>query len=267
MSAAAPEPRVGPQEVWQRIYAPGTFPIGHDREYSDAFPASLPDGRQIVLPLRVLPEDQTTAVASLIVHQASFEVEDALMDMMARDLGPHSVDTIVAVPSLGLTLASGVARRLGHRRMAALGTTRKFWYEDALSEPSSSISSRSAPKTLYLDPRLRPLLEGRRVAVVDDVISTGSSLSAVLRLLARISVEPVAIAAAMLQSSRWRTALREEAGFRGAVHGVFATPLFTRGPRGGWLAAPESERLARHWRHSLPSTDECASARSTYTIP
>ena len=38
-------------------------------------------------------------------------------------------------------------------------------------------------------------VRGRRVAVVDDVISTGASLAAALRLLRRMGAEPVVIGA------------------------------------------------------------------------
>ncbi|TFF27088.1 phosphoribosyltransferase [Jiella endophytica] len=229
------EPSVAPTEVWQALYPPGSFAAPDRRNHQETFPASLPDRRQIALPIRPLPEEPGFAVASLIVNQASFAVEDALMDMMAELVAEAGAEIVVAVPTLGLTLANGVARRLGHSRMAALGTTRKFWYDDALSQPSASISSRKAPKTLFLDPRLAPLLAGRRVAVVDDVISTGSSLLAVLRLLEKIDIEPVVVAAAMLQTDRWRSAL--SAGlpdFAGKIVGVFETPLLERTSAGGW---------------------------------
>ncbi|MCE7027709.1 phosphoribosyltransferase [Jiella avicenniae] len=237
MSGNTPSPAssVAPSEVWQTLHPPGSFADPHRSDHRETFPASLPDGRQIVLPIRPLPDEAGFAVASLIVNQASFAVEDALMDAMAAIVARAGAEIVVAVPTLGLTLANGVARRLGHPRMVALGTTRKFWYDDALSEPSSSISSRKTPKTLFVDPRLVPLLIGRRVAVVDDVVSTGSSLVAVLRLLGKLGVEPVVVAAAMLQTDRWRVAVATALpGFTGKIAGVFATPLLRRTENGCW---------------------------------
>ncbi|MCB8838318.1 phosphoribosyltransferase [Aurantimonas sp. VKM B-3413] len=242
------EQDLSPSEVWQQLYPPGTFVEPDRRDHVATYPASLPDGRQIVLPIRPLPEEDGLAVASLIVNQASFPVEDALMDAMAEIVAKAGAEIVVGVPTLGLTLANGVARRLGHSRMAALGSTRKFWYDDALSVPSSSISSRKAAKTLYLDPRLAPLLAGRRVAVVDDVVSTGSSLLAVLRLLAKLGVEPVIVCAAMLQSERWRAALEAECpGLAECVAGVFRTPLLRRTDEGLWrpVAAEAEPALAQ----------------------
>lgn len=192
-------------EVWQEAHVPGTLAPGVQADGA-TFAAGLPDGRQVVLPIRVLPGGTDRAVASLILNQASFAVLDALADAVAAGLRVHAPDLIAGVPTLGLPLAEGAARRLGHRRLVPLGTSRKFWYDEALSEPLRSITSPGGGKRLYLDPRLLPLLVGARVAVVDDVLSTGASLAAVLALLARAGVRPIAVGAAMLQGEGWRGA-------------------------------------------------------------
>ncbi|WP_082666281.1 phosphoribosyltransferase [Aureimonas sp. AU4] len=199
-SRDAPEPH----QFWQDLLPPdvdGDAPAGG---YRGAYPACLPDGRRLLLPIRALPGDGAQAVASLIVNQASFRVEDALVEAMAQLAAPVSPEVVVGVPTLGLPLANGVARRLGHARMVALGTSRKFWYDEALSQPMRSITSPAAGKTLFLDPRMLPLLKNRRVLLVDDVLSTGASICAALRLLGAAGCRPVAIAAAMLQGERWR---------------------------------------------------------------
>ncbi len=118
--------------------------------------------------------------------------------------------------------------------MVALGTSRKFWYQDDLSEPLASITTPGGGKRLYLDPRMLPLLAGRRVAVVDDVVSSGASMAAVLALLAKVDVAPAVIVAAMLQSDRWRDRL---AGVVDRVRAPLRTPLLRRGEGGGWYPA------------------------------
>ncbi len=200
-----------------------------------AFAAALPDGRRILLPIRVLPGAGDRAVASLIVNQASFAVLDALADMLADALRPLAPSVIVAVPTLGLPLAEGIARRLGHARMVPLGTSRKFWYDDALSEPLNSITTPEQAKRLYIDPRMLPLVKNGRVAVVDDVLSSGSSMRSALRVLRHAGVVPVAIAVAMLQGEAWRAPITEEAGGC-PVLGAIATPLLKNGSE-GWEAA------------------------------
>lgn len=227
--------KLEPHEFWQTLYPAGTFPTAPAEGFRELYPASLPDGRQVALPIRVLPGDGRSAVASLIVNQAAFAVEDAISDALAalaRDAAP---DIVIGVPTLGLPLAQGVARRLGHARMVALGTSRKFWYDEGLSQPLASITSPAAGKRIYLDPRMLPLLEGRRVALVDDVISTGASMLAVLRLLASAGIRPVAILAGMLQGLAWKETLggfdvRIEERICAALH----SPRLSRGEDGGW---------------------------------
>ncbi|NMG39645.1 phosphoribosyltransferase [Chelativorans sp. ZYF759] len=224
-----------PHQYWQTLAPPLSHDISEGATFREAYPAVLPDGRQLLLPIRVLPGDGRSAVASLIVNQASFEVEDALSEAMsdiARRLDP---DIIVGVPTLGLPLANGVARRLGHTRMVALGTSRKFWYEEQLSRPMRSITSPGQEKRLYIDPRMLPVLEGRRVVVVDDVVSTGTSIAAVLALLAAARADVVGVVAAMLQSRRFEEMLtRADLAIVPPVEGAISSPLLRSTPE-GWV--------------------------------
>lgn len=233
MSAVAPH-----YDFWQGFLAPDD-PLLAATTHHNSFPAALPDGRRLLLPIRVLPGDGTRAVASLITNQASFAVLDALADTLAAAAAEARADIVVGVPTLGLPLAEGVARRLGHPRMVALSMSRKFWYDDSLSEPISSITSPGQSKRVYLDPRSLDLLDGRRILLVDDVLSTGTSLSAVLRLLLRVRRPPVGIAVGMTQTLAWREGLgRVGPCWPGAVRSALSTPLLVPAAEGGWVPAP-----------------------------
>lgn len=221
-----------PHQFWQAIEPAGTFETAPLDGFAYGYPAGLPDGRQLLLPIRVLPGDGLAAVASLIINQASFAVEDALAAAMADLVRPFAPEVIVGVPTLGLPLANNVARRLDHPRMVALGTSRKFWYREDLSALMSSITSPNQQKTIFLDPRSLPLLEGRRVAVVDDVISSGASMVAVLKLLGKAGIEPMVIAAAMLQGSKWRAGL---ANWQERIVAPLVSPRLARTVTGSWL--------------------------------
>lgn len=225
-----------PHEFWQTLYPAGAFEVDDAKGYADLYLARLPDGRRVALPVRVLPGAGDEAVCSLIVNQASFPVEDALADAMAELARPFAPEVVIGVPTLGLPLANGVARRLGHARMVALGTSRKFWYRDELSEPMTSITSPQHAKTIYLDPRMLPLVEGRRVALVDDVASSGASAGAVLRLLAKAGIRPAVFVVAMLQGERWRPALREIAPEL-PVLGALSSPRLGLCADGRWRPA------------------------------
>ena len=77
------------------------------------YPASLPNSRILILPIRQLASNPAEAVASLIINQASISVHDELSSMLAvalRDLEP---EVIIGPPTLGLSLALRVAQHLG----------------------------------------------------------------------------------------------------------------------------------------------------------
>lgn len=223
-----------PHAFWQELAPAGTYDTAPPGGHRGFYPAQLPDGRQLALPIRVR-DDGESALASLIVNQASFAVVDALAAALAQKAAPYRPDVVVGLPTLGLTLAAAVARALGHARYVPLGTSRKFWYEEDRSVPLNSVTSPAQQKRLYADPRMQPLIAGRRVLLVDDVISTGSSILAGLELLKLCGVAPVAAGAAMLQTTRWRTALeRMDPTLPDRTLGVFHTPALAPTPQGGW---------------------------------
>jgi hypothetical protein len=78
-----------------------------------------------------------------------------------------------------------VARHLGRSRYVPLGYSRKYWYRDELSEPVSSITTPGKGKLLYIDPNQLGLIAGKRVLVVDDAVSSGTTMVSGLKLLER----------------------------------------------------------------------------------
>ncbi len=197
-----------------------------------SYPAPMPDGRRLVLPLRDFGD---VAVAGLIANQASFAVLDQLAAWTAAVAAPLRAEVVVGLPTLGHTVGAAVARALGHPGWVAPSTTRKRWHDDGLSVPLASITSPATganiARRMWLDPRLLPRLQGRRVLLVDDVISTGSSAQAGLALLRAAGVAPVGLAVAMIQGGVWRAAWPAEV----PVVAAFSTPRFRR-VAGGWAA-------------------------------
>ena len=212
------------EEVPARFSATSPFRFG--------YPVTLPCGRILVLPLRALP-DKRLAVASLIANQASHSVVAALADHMADEARWLGAELVAGLPTLGLAFAALVAERLGQTRYAPLGYSRKFWYDDALSEPVASITSPEAGKRLRLDPNLLPLVRGRRVVIVDDAISTGTTAIAACRLLSRLGAIVVGIVVAMKQTNRWQQPL---AALQDAppVRATYGCPLFELKDDGWW---------------------------------
>lgn len=224
---------------WQEILAAGDSSVALVPPFRYGFPARLPDGRHLVLPLRRLPDGER-AVASLIANQASFTVIETLSEIMAGFARDADAEQVVGMPTLGLSFAPLIAKYLGHTNYTPLGYSRKFWYSDELSEPVHSITTPGPGKSVYIDPNVLPRLTGRRVAVVDDAVSSGSTLISVLRLLARLDCEVTAIVVAMRQGVVWRKTLAGlDAKAPSLVRGAFASPMFARGD-GGWYPITET---------------------------
>lgn len=196
------------------------------------YPAQLPDGRVLLLPIRQLAADPSIAVASLISNQAALDVVEGLGVALAELLAPCAPDVVVGLPTLGLGIAQIVARELGLQRLVPLGYSRKYWYDEALSAPVRSITTPEGGKRVYLDPNLLALVQDRRVVLVDDVISSGATVDAPWRLIENLGAEVVACGVVMRQSSRWVEALGPKRA--GRVVGVFDTPVL-RAVAEGWV--------------------------------
>ena len=223
---------------WQDLTAEIPARFSAAPPYRFGYPVRLPCGRTLVLPLRRLPGGDR-AVASLIANQASHLVVAALAEHMATQARALDAQIVVGLPTLGLAFAAQVSEQLGQPRHVPLGYSRKFWYDDALSEPVTSITSPEAGKRLRLDPNLLPLIEGRRVALVDDAISSGATAVAAVRLLRKVGADIAGMIVAMKQTNRWEapvTALSAPL----AVRAVYGCPLFLRGDA-GWIPLTETQ--------------------------
>ena len=220
-------------DFWQEIL-PADHPAGRAAPpFRFGYPARLPDGRILELPIRRLP-DGTGAVASLIANQASFEVCETLSGFMADSADAAGAEIIVGMPTLGLAFAPRVAELLGHANYVPLGYSRKFWYRDELSEPVHSVTSPGRTKAVFIDPNMLPRLTGRRVVVVDDAVSSGTTLLSVLALLQRLDCTLAGIVVAMRQGHRWREVLAARSPeLPVLVQGAFDSPLLER-VAGGW---------------------------------
>ncbi len=84
-------------------------------------------------------------------------------------------DIILTAESKGLQLSHVIARELGHKYYAVCRKTKKLYMQDGIEANVKSITT-GHEQTLYLSKHDADLLKGKKVAIVDDVISTGGSL-------------------------------------------------------------------------------------------
>jgi adenine/guanine phosphoribosyltransferase-like PRPP-binding protein len=204
----------------------------------------LNDGSWLCLPLTPLPGGDE-AVALLMSNQTDFTVERKIVERLIEPVRAAAPEALVGIPTLGLTYARPVAEAIGLGDFVALGHSRKFWYDDALSEPVISSTSPEQSKRVYLDPALLTRVRGRRVVVVDDVLNTGATMASAISLLHKAEAKVIAIVVVLTEGWQWHARLGGiDAALPGRVHALGHIPLFAR--RGaGWSPIPATEAGAR----------------------
>jgi len=100
-----------------------------------------------------------------------------LTEYCAEKLAPllQGAEVILTAESKGLQLAHCIARNLGHTHYAVARKSKKLYLQDGIQAQVQSITTKEV-QTLYLSAHDAALLKGKKVAIVDDVISTGGSL-------------------------------------------------------------------------------------------
>jgi adenine/guanine phosphoribosyltransferase-like PRPP-binding protein len=181
------------------------------------------------LPLVPLSDDLTIALLICVDHGVAFA--DTAGRELAAQLAEFEPEIVVSVATMGIPLAIEVTRSLGLDDYVILHKTPKIHLGESFAEPVRSITTGS-PQKLRMDPARVPSVRGRRVAVVDDVISTGASTVAALNLVRRVEAEPVVIGTLMTEGSGWRTALGSDAA---NVRALGSIPVFRPDPSGEGL--------------------------------
>jgi adenine/guanine phosphoribosyltransferase-like PRPP-binding protein len=179
------------------------------------------------LPLVEIADDLEIALLITVDHGVRF-VQQAGVELAAA-LVAYDVDIVASVATMGIPLAIEVSRALGLDDYLIFQKTPKIHLRDAISEPVRSITT-GTPQRLLFDRARVHAVAGRRVALVDDVISTGASVLAALALLRRVDAVPVAIGTLVTEASAWRSALGVDAEL---VHALGAIPVFRRDASGG----------------------------------
>jgi adenine/guanine phosphoribosyltransferase-like PRPP-binding protein len=214
------------------------------KSFATSYPVRLADGSHLILPLKPLPGGDK-AIALLMANQTSFEVERRVIERLKDLVRAAAPEAVIGIPTLGLAYASRVAEAIGLPDFVALGHSRKFWYDDTLSEVAVSSTSPDQSKRVYLDPALLNRVQRRRIVIVDDVLNTGGTMTAAVQLLQRAHAEVVAIVAVLTEGWDWHRALaRIDRTLPEKVHALGHIPLFGR-VSGGWAPLPDTELTAR----------------------
>lgn len=91
-------------------------------------------------------------------------------------------DYIITAEAKGIPLAHEMARQAGNPKYILARKAPKLYMTNVFSSTVRSITT-AKEQTLYLDGGDAALMKGKRILIVDDVISTGESLSALETLV------------------------------------------------------------------------------------
>ena len=91
-------------------------------------------------------------------------------------------DVLITAESKGIPLICEMARIQGNRRYVLARKAPKLYMKDVFSAEVRSITT-DHKQTLYLDGKDAEYMKGKRIVIVDDVISTGESLHALEELV------------------------------------------------------------------------------------
>ena len=99
-------------------------------------------------------------------------------------------DYIITAESKGIPLAYEMARQHGDKKWMLARKGVKLYMKDVVEAEVRSITT-AKPQKLFLDGEDAALMKGKRILIVDDVISTGESLRALEELVSVVGGEIV----------------------------------------------------------------------------
>lgn len=129
------------------------------------------------------------------------ELVEAVSRELAAKLAAYKPDVLVTAEAKSIPLAHAISTKAGNMPYVVLRKSYKPYMGEALQSETLSITT-GAPQTLYLDEKDRALVAGKRVALVDDVISTGSTLQGMRLILSKADANVVAEAAIFTEGDR-----------------------------------------------------------------
>ena len=123
------------------------------------------------LPILTLPSG--LGIAFFNLHGDS-ELTEHCGKELAKLLG--DCDVLITAESKGLQLTHCVARELGQDLYAVARKSKKLYMQDGIEVDIQSSITTGKEQKLYLSRHDVELIKGKKVAIVDDVVSTGASL-------------------------------------------------------------------------------------------
>jgi adenine phosphoribosyltransferase len=128
------------------------------------------------------------------------ELVQACARELGRQLKAEDFDVLVTAEAKAIPLAHALSAEI-KKPYVVLRKTYKPYMGDALRAETVSITTRQ-PQLLVLDEKDRSQLAGKKVILLDDVISTGSTLQGMRMLMERAGATVVKEAAILTEGER-----------------------------------------------------------------
>ena len=135
------------------------------------------------------------SIASFVIL-GDTEIVKKTAPMIAKKL--PEVDFVVTAEAKGIPLAYEISKILNLNEYIVARKTVKAYMEEPIEVEVNSITTTNSQK-LYLNNQDANKIKGKRVALIDDVISTGQSLKALERLVKKAGANVVAKAAILAE--------------------------------------------------------------------
>jgi adenine/guanine phosphoribosyltransferase-like PRPP-binding protein len=177
-------------------------------------------GEPVTLPIVAI--NDKLAISLLMVIDMGVRFGERIGKALALKLSPLKPDIVVGAATLGIPVVIEVSRALGLDQYVIAQKSPKIHLADALVQEVQSVTTASKQR-LMLDRRSVPLLAGRRVVVVDDVVATGSSLAATLKLVRAAGADIVGAGVILTEGHDWEKTLGADAR---VVQGLGHIPQF-----------------------------------------
>jgi len=136
------------------------------------------------LPIFQVAPGLSIAVLNLL---GDTELVQACSHALAERLSRLNFDVIVTAEAKSIPLAHALSVEI-HKPYIVLRKAYKPYMGVALMSETLSITT-GHPQTLYLDEKDQSLLAGKRVVLLDDVISTGSTLQGMEQLMEKAGAQ------------------------------------------------------------------------------
>ena len=121
------------------------------------------------------------------------ELVKACAVALAQRLADTEYDALVTAEAKSIPLVHALALETA-KDYVVLRKSYKLYMGETVSADTVSITTRQ-PQTLYLDEKDRAMLQGKRVVLLDDVVSTGSTLKGMRKVMQLAGAQVVAEAA------------------------------------------------------------------------